>query len=45
MFSRLEGLLGLIEAGTGSAIYREVATDVPVEGMIELDAKGLEAAE
>jgi hypothetical protein len=42
---RQEALLGLIEVATGKAIYRGVATDEPVEDMIEDEAEGLEAAE
>ena len=42
---RQEGLLALIEAATGKAIYRGAATYEPVEDMIEDEAEGLEAAE
>ncbi|WP_444461045.1 hypothetical protein [Rhodobacter capsulatus] len=42
---RQEALLGLIEVATEKAIYRGVATDEPVEDMIEDEAEGLGAAE
>lgn len=37
--------LGLIKAANGEAIYRGVATDEPVEDMIEHEAEGLEAGQ